>query len=665
MFCGNCGTKLNEGAAFCPNCGTPVSAESVPSAQEVRKPEETPAAPAESAAPVPEVQKLEETAPTPAAAPAENAAPVPETQKPERKKAGNKGAIIVLAVILLLVIGAGAGAAIYFTSDGYNIKKNLKQAQQCFAEQEYEDALSYYEEALDLDDTLVDAYLKSAEIYVLQDEYENAIELLIKGRKRTGELEEAEPLLRDKLAEVYQAAADYYAGQGNYNQAYALLKEGIEELGGSVQEADQEELYLVAALTAKLEELYLAEAEKYLAEGNYYMARDVLKTGASAAESHTLFERLVETYSSEAEQYLEQKSYYDALWALNDGALATGDDSLSAKKTEVYARWSDDYLSQEYYQDALWVLNDGLEATGDVSLEERKVVVYTQWAESYKEAGDYAGAFELLDEGLEATGDASLTEQKTHLQEHLELVKATAYSGSRIQLELEFDEAGNPTKSFSYSYGNLSDGEEMEYDASGKLVTRKVYSDGVLSYIITYDEKENPKDQTWYDRYGEATNYETATAEYDDTGKVTWIIWSGEANNKTEQMEYLYDGAGNLTGIRRYGHDGTLLSETGYTGEALTTIITYNSDGSIERQTEYTYVTIDSGTLLYPASIITYDGEGNVDSWLKHEYEFDAMGNAAVDTCYYGYSYNYDETLSNGYYNYQWTYTNEYRYTGE
>ena len=278
MFCGNCGKKLNEGAAFCPNCGTPVSSESAAPVQEVQKPEETPAASSESAAPVQEVQKPEETPATPAAAPSESAAPVQEAQKPEEKKAGNKGPIIVLVVILLLVIGAGAGAAIYFTSAGYNINKNMKQAQQCFEEQEYEDALDYYDKALDLDDTLVDAYLKSADIYVLQDEYESAIDLLAKGRKRTGELEEAETLLCDKLAEVYQAAADYYAGQGDYNQAYALLKEGIEELGGSVQEAGQEELYLVAVLTAKLEELYLSEAEKYLAEGNYYMARDVLKT---------------------------------------------------------------------------------------------------------------------------------------------------------------------------------------------------------------------------------------------------------------------------------------------------------------------------------------------------------------------------------------------------
>lgn len=643
MFCGSCGRKLNEGAVFCPNCGTPV--------------------PAESAAPAQEVQKPQEAAQAPAAASAESAAPVQEVQKPKEKKAGSRGAVIALVVILLLVVGAGAGAAIYFTSDGYNIKKNLKQARQCFEEQEYEDALGYYDDALDLDDTLVDVYLESADIYVLQDEYENAIELLIKGRKRTGELEGAEPLLSDKLAEVYQAAADHYAGQGNYSQAYALLKEGIEELGGPIREGNQEELCRAAVLTARLEELYLSEAEKYLAEDNYYMARDVLKTGASAAGSHTLFERLVETYSSEAEQYLEQKSYYDALWTLDDGALATGDDSLTARKTEVYVRWADDDLSQGYYRDALWVLDEGLEATGDASLEERRAVVYAQWAESCRRDGDYTGAFGLLDEGLEATGDASLAEQKTYLQEHLELIKVTAYSGYRIQFELEFDEAGNLIRSFSYSHG--SEGEELEYDAFGKLAVRKAYSDGVLSYIITYDEKETPRDQTWYDRYGEVIDYETATAEYDEAGKVIWLTWSGEADNKTEQVEYLYDEAGNLTGTRRYAHDGTLLSESGYTGEAITEIIVYDSDGSIDRRTEYTYLEARSGMVLYADSMITYDGEGNVDSWLKHEYEFDAMGNVEVDTCYYGYSYNYDETLSNGYYDYQWTYANEYRYTGE
>ena len=144
MFCGNCGTKLKEGAAFCQNCGTPVMR-----IEQVRV--EEPKAEAK----VPEQVKAEE--------PKAEAAP-------KEKQKGNKGAVIVLAVLLLLVIAAGGVAAgLYFTSSGYKVKKNMKLAQQCFGEEEYEDALAYYEEVLGLDETMAEAYINSAEIYVLQE----------------------------------------------------------------------------------------------------------------------------------------------------------------------------------------------------------------------------------------------------------------------------------------------------------------------------------------------------------------------------------------------------------------------------------------------------------------------------------------------------------------
>lgn len=628
MFCRNCGTELREGAAFCQNCGTPVTAQ--------EPVQETPAA-----APM---QKTAEV--TPAAVPMQEAKP----DKKKEKSNGNKSAVIVLVVLILLIIGAGAGVAFYFTGDGYNIKKNMKLAQRCFEEKEYEDAIGYYDEALDLDDTLVDAYLNSADIYVLQDEYEAAIELLAKGRKRTRKIEESEALLTARLAEVYEKAADYYAGLGNYSQAYSLLRQGIEDTGE-------------AALTEKLADVYLSDAEKYLREGNYDMARSTLKAGIAETGSDILASKQVEIYSRETEYYLSTEDYYSALWTLDDGINATGDTSLVAKKSEVYVQWADHYVSLGYYEDALWVLDQGVDATGDIILTDHKSDIYAGWAEAYKAAGDYTGALETLENGFNETGASSLAEQKKHLQENLKLAKATAYFNSRVVQETEYDEAGNVTKSLTYSYGSLDEGFEIVYGASGNQESRTVYSDGSLSYIMKYDENGNPRDQTWYDRYGVVTYYETAMIQYDEAGRVQWIIWSGEDESSTVQIQRIYDETGELLVTYRYGWDGSLMSAYEYQDGNVSKIITYSND-EIEEQTEYTYITSESG-LVYVASEITYYGEESIKSWMKYEYEFDDMGNAVSETGYYGYDYNYDETMSNGYYDYQWTYKNEYRYTGQ
>lgn len=628
MFCGNCGTKLKEGAAFCQNCGTPVM-----QIEQVRVEEPN------SEAKVPEQAKAEE--------PKAEAAP-------KEKQKGNKGAVIVLAVLLLLVIAAGGVAAgLYFTGSGYKVKKNMKLAQQCFGEEEYEDALAYYEEVLGLDETMAEAYINSAEIYVLQENFEAAVDILTKGRSEAAEEEGAEGLLAAKLVEVYKQAADYYTDNGDYSQAYKLLQKGAKDTG------EQE-------LTDRLADVYLAEANQYLSEGNpdFSRARDILKKGWQATGNNELENLLVDSYKREADQYIDQDSYYQALSLLDEGAGETGDASLETKKIDVYEKWAYYSSAQGEYQEALRLLDEGAEATGEDSLTAKKAGIYTQWAEDCKEAGNYTGALEALEEGISVTKDASLTEQKNHLKENLQVSKTTAYDGASKVYEIEYDENGNVTKSFTYSDGSMGDGYETEYDAAGNKVKETQYEGGFLSYIMTYDENGNPKDQTWYDLYGEVSYYETALLEYDQTGNVEWIIWSGEEEYNTIKIQKLYDEAGNLLAVYRYGWGDSLLAGYEYQQDGqIAKITSYNGDQVLQR-TDYTYITTESGES-YTATDITYDDEGNIDFWEKYEYEFDDMGNVAGESAYYGYAGNYDETMSNGYPDYQWTYKYEYRYTAE
>ena len=85
MFCGNCGSKIEDGAKFCANCGTPIAVESpAPAVEQVQPAAETPvpaAEPVQPAAemPVPAAEPVQPAAetPVPAAEPVQTAAETP------------------------------------------------------------------------------------------------------------------------------------------------------------------------------------------------------------------------------------------------------------------------------------------------------------------------------------------------------------------------------------------------------------------------------------------------------------------------------------------------------------------------------------------------------------------------------------------------------------
>ena len=77
MFCGECGTKLEEGMRFCPECGTPVKMPDFSQAA-AKKPEELPAPEPEPESEVePEAEPVVEAVPEPEAEPVAEAVPEP------------------------------------------------------------------------------------------------------------------------------------------------------------------------------------------------------------------------------------------------------------------------------------------------------------------------------------------------------------------------------------------------------------------------------------------------------------------------------------------------------------------------------------------------------------------------------------------------------------
>lgn len=142
-----------------------------------------------------------------------------------------------IVVMAALVIVLGAGSALYFTSNDYQIKRYLKLAEQCYEKGAYGETLEYCAAALELDDTLTEVYCLYSDSCLSQGQYEEAVQALKDGLEATGEEE-----LSGRLAEVYRQYSDVCLSQGQYEKAVQALMDGVDTTGAA--ELSEREAYL-------------------------------------------------------------------------------------------------------------------------------------------------------------------------------------------------------------------------------------------------------------------------------------------------------------------------------------------------------------------------------------------------------------------------------------
>ncbi|MBE6902070.1 MAG: extracellular solute-binding protein, partial [Ruminococcaceae bacterium] len=186
--CTKCGAPLNGAAKFCIACGTPTAAApTAPAAPAANVPDDDP--PTMLLGSVPPVQPAAPAVPAQPAAPAAPVqSPMPErpsvqiTQPVEQPKASNTKRNIIILVVVLVLLVAGAVTALFATGTigGKDPEKILATAERYLDEKDYEQAIIQYKKLLEIDPMNVDAYLGLAEAYEGSGDEDEAAEILEK-----------------------------------------------------------------------------------------------------------------------------------------------------------------------------------------------------------------------------------------------------------------------------------------------------------------------------------------------------------------------------------------------------------------------------------------------------------------------------------------------------
>lgn len=189
MICVHCGNDIPEGTKFCVHCGASQEAAA-------------PAAPAE--APVYQNSLASEPCYVPPVE--EEPAPVAAeevTEAPRKAKKGKKTGVII-AIVLAVVLLAGAGVGVFLYMDNQSKTEAYEEAEALLEAGDYEGALAAFEDL----GSFSDAEERVEELTQLQEDYDAAMKLLEK--------------------HDYDAARKAFRKLGDYRDSEAMVKSGVD-----------------------------------------------------------------------------------------------------------------------------------------------------------------------------------------------------------------------------------------------------------------------------------------------------------------------------------------------------------------------------------------------------------------------------------------------------
>lgn len=433
-FCEQCGTELPEGVAFCHKCGASV---------------------------------------------------LGAEGKKTKESGMKKWVLVIIAAVALIFMLAGAGATLYITSDGYQFNKNLQLAEEHLQAEEYEEALLYYDKVLELDPSLYDIYLKTAEIYQMNGDLEKAEEQLLKGMAAVEE--EQKTSLLTRLTDIHLEEVSALLENKDYKQAAFALQEYWEKEGD-----------VDGRLLQKLVEIYREKSEELIEQGDYEQAVEVLEEGQAM-----VWDPENDKLSSREKQILENIAIIKEEICGSDGSVKAEisyeyDNNGKLKRVE-------ESLNSE---DAVFDSTSNLIGGYAYEFEEGKVMV--------SRAGDDKYPWRKTWYSVEYWEDEELETVKEEIYDIDESSKGFMYS---VGLNKYVHKPN--VKKIIDNYWGLED--EIEFNRDGTRSKETYLSDGTgKKFVYQYNEAGAPVEFICQTSDGEILEWNEY--EYDENGNLVVVI---------------------------------------------------------------------------------------------------------------------------------------------
>lgn len=673
MFCTNCGKELSDTAKFCTGCGTKVEASPVAEAASVAE-----ASPVAETVPFVEATREEPSK----KGKKEKKAKKEKVKKEKTKKSGGKVAAIIIVLVVLL--GGGAAAGWYFYGDTLLSQFHMKKAEECFAASEFEDALEYYEKALEKDETLVDAYLKINEIYVNEGKYEDAIAILAEGLEAVEE-DTDKSALQSALETTYKEGVLQYTEGKDFDGAFAFLEIAKDNLSQS--------LYM-----SEKTSLYMAKADAKAATGDFGSAISIIDKGKEDTADPSFDAKKIAIYIQSADFYMGNEEHDFAIEVLSSAYDSLGDEALLLKLVEVYKGFAQRELGEENYTFARNLLKEGYEKTGDETLLEDIANVFIMNADVYLAEGKYEEAVSVLDYGVSYVDSDTLKNRRAEVLDHIYILCKTSYLNDTVTSMSNYAEDGSDLATYYFDEsGQIS--SYIAYDGKGNIIEEGyplhneyvvyTYDDEVLRTVTTYDDAGNSCSEISYeyDANGNIISFvnigatdsiviSTGVYTYDEQGRLI----KEHISLIDEDVDYInecaYDDENNLISYKEifngevtlwegyeYGEDGLMSANLEYdkkgelvskstfaydevTNNILQNII-YDAAGNMTDYSEYAY---DEEGRMITGIFCSYDLNGNVLWDSSSSYVYNEMG----DVVYENHSSVTDGTSSDNTYEYDY-----------
>lgn len=332
----------------------------------------------------------------------------------------------IWVVLLVVVFALLAGCVLaYKSSPQIRLKKTLELGGRYLDELDYESARVYLVEALSIDAACFDAHQGLIQIYVEQEQYEEAFKQYKQALEVIAEADKEE--LEETIMEALQKGGEISAASKNYDTAIYCY-EKVNEICGSMDATES------MAVVEKICDIYMILAENAERDKDYLKALECYNNILMWIPDYAGVEkRFCNIYMILAELAMDEGKYEEAIVYCNKVFDVDGESSDAANMLyDIYIILADRANAVDCYDDAIMYCREALaiNAQGGEAIS-RLTDYYLELAKNAEQEGLYDNAeeyyniiLEYMPENQEVLDKKARLEEIKYVYEYEELLRA-------------------------------------------------------------------------------------------------------------------------------------------------------------------------------------------------------------------------------------------------